>query len=261
MHPILHIAIRAIRKNGNFLLQNYDRKKLEKEKKENIIYIVKKMIHMLEKNIFFTIQKSYPNHILLKNKFTPTKLNIKNVYWIINALNGTENFINNIPHFCIGISIIIKNKIEISVIYDPIKNDLFTSVKGQGSQLNGYRMRCSGSDMNDNNLIVSMHYPSNFNKKMLTYYTQILEKLILKKIIIRNSGSFLLDLAYVAAGKITCLFNFDKKNYNLYIGELQIRESGGLIKSINASNICNNEKLSLLGNFKSIAIIEEILRF
>ncbi|CAL4042970.1 Inositol-1-monophosphatase [Buchnera aphidicola (Anoecia corni)] len=259
MHPILHIAIRAIRKSGNFLLQNYDRKKLEKEKKENILYIVKKIMYMLEKNIFFTIQKSYPNHILLRNKVISTKLNINNVYWIVNTLNGMENFVNNIPHFCIGISVIIKNKIEISVIYDPIKNDLFTSVKGQGSQLNGYRMRCS--NINDNNLIVSMHYPTNINKKMLTYYTRILEKLILKKIIIRNSGSFLLDLAYVAAGKITCLFNFDKKNYNLYIGELQIRESGGLIKSINTDNIYKNEKLFLLGNFKSISIIEEILEF
>jgi len=259
MHPILQIAIRAIRKSGNFILQNYDRKKLEREKKETILYIVKKMISMLEKNIFFTIQKSYPNHILLKNKYISKKLNAKNVYWMISALNGTTNFINNIPHFCIGISVIIKNKIEISVIYDPIKNDLFTSVKGQGSQLNGYRMRCSG--VNDNNLIVSMYYPTNINKNILTYYTQILERLILKKISIRNSGSFLLDLAYVAAGKITCLFNFDIKNYNFYIGELQIRESGGLIKSINNINLRKNEKLSLLGNFKSIAIIEELLNF
>ncbi|MDE5285899.1 MAG: inositol monophosphatase, partial [Buchnera aphidicola] len=99
--------------------------------------------HKIIKDIIY---KSYPDHIILdKNNYSIIDKN-KKIYWIINELDGKNNFSKYLPHFCISIAIIIKGITEISVIYDPIKNDLFTAVKGHGSQLNGYRIRCTNTN-------------------------------------------------------------------------------------------------------------------
>jgi len=253
MHPILQIAIRAVRKGGNLILQNYDKQKVEKEKKSSITNFSEKIINLSENAIRYTIKKSYPFHIILNKKTQPTILNKKKIYWIINPLNGKENFFNGIPHFCIGASAIIKNNLELSVIYDPIKNDLFTSVKGQGSQINGYRMRCSNIR---ENFIASTYINKKAKELTVSNYSKTIKILLKKHITIRSSGSLLLDLAYIAAGKLTCFFYFNKKNYNFYIGELQVKEAGGLIKPWSAIKTLEKFKTAFIIGHS--ALIKEI---
>ncbi|AEO08637.1 extragenic suppressor protein SuhB [Buchnera aphidicola str. Ak (Acyrthosiphon kondoi)] len=228
MHPMLNIAIRAVRKGGNVIIQNYDTYKFIIEDLEKNKTFIKNIMYKTNRIISEIIHRSYPNHIILKkNENIFIKKNEKNTIWVINELDGKNNFIKCFPYFCISIAVIVKNRTEISVIYDPIKNDLFTAVKGQGSQLNGYRTRCSKVNTLDQTTI-AVNLPNKIQNDILSSF-KIYQKLILSGISFRCTGSTVLDLAYVAAGKIDCLFDFDLEPNNFIAGKLQVRESGCLI--------------------------------
>lgn len=257
MHPMLNIAIRAVRKGGSIIVQNYDARKFIQENIEQNKIFIKNIMYKTYRTISEIIYKSYPNHIVInKNEDIFLKNNKKNIIWIINELNGKTNFIKNFPHFCISIAVTIKNNTEISVIYDPIRNDLFTAVKGQGSQLNGYRTRCS--DINNlNYTTIAVNLPDDHDNESFLYY-KIYKKLISHGISFRFTGSSVLDLAYVACGKIDCLFDLNKKPNDLIAGKLQIREAGCLTSSFQGERKDNDSKFgNIISSPKIIRLISE----
>lgn len=253
MHPMLNIAIRAIRKGGNILIQNYDAQKFIKDDAEKKQHFITKVMYKTYQAISEIIYKYYPNHIIIQ-KNTNYIVNDKKILWMINELDGKKNFIKNFPHFCISIAVIIKKNTEVSVIYDPIKNDLFTSVRGQGSQLNGYRTRCTNT-----NTLNDVTISTNLTCQLIQsrYYLEIYKKLILSGISFRNTGSILLDLAYVSAGKIDCLIiNYHVLHTTDFIaGQLQAQESGCVTSSFQEKNI--DFVLSFTSSPKFIKLITE----
>ncbi|ANZ22499.1 inositol monophosphatase [Buchnera aphidicola (Diuraphis noxia)] len=260
MHPMLNIAIRAVRKGGNIIIQNYDTQKFLKEDLEKNQIFIKNIMYKTFRIISEIIYKSYPHHIILnKNENFALKNNDKTTIWIVNELDGKKNFIKNFPYFCISIAVIVRKNIEISVIYDPIRNDLFTAVKGQGSQLNGYRARCS----NINNLkhtTIAVNLPNRIYDKSFSYL-EIYKKLILCGISFRSTGSNVLNLAYVAAGRIDCLFDFNLDPSNFIAGKLQVREAGCLISNFTGGHENNNcHSGNLTSSPKIIRLITEKIR-
>ncbi|QCI19848.1 MAG: inositol monophosphatase [Buchnera aphidicola (Brevicoryne brassicae)] len=260
MHPMLNIAIRAVRKGGNIIIQNYDTQKFMKEDIEKNKIFIKNIMYKTYKIISEIIYKSYPRHIILnKNENIIFKKNEKTTIWIINELDGKKNFIKNFPHFCISIAVIVKKKTEISVIYDPLRNDLFTAVKGQGSQLNGYRTRCSSINTLKYTT-VAVNLPNHIYDQSF-YYFEIYKKLILCGISFRSTGSTVLDLAYVAAGRIDCLFDFNLNPSNFIAGKLQVREAGCLISDFTGGHENNNcHSGNLTSSPKIIRLITEKIR-
>ncbi|QIE02001.1 inositol monophosphatase family protein [Buchnera aphidicola] len=257
MRPMLNIAVRAVRTGGNFIIQNYDIRKFIQEDREKKKFFIKTILYKTNKIISDMIYKSYPNHIILpNNQYNLLHQNKNNnTIWIINELDGKNNFIKHFPHFCVSIAIFIKHINEVSVIYDPIKNDLFTAIKGQGSQLNGYRTRCS----NVNNLhstTAAIYFPNkNIDQKLLC--CKIYQQLILCGISLRYTGSTVLDLAYVAAGKIDCLFYFNLHKDNYITGMLQAQESGCLINTFKESNNSHNYCVYIISSPQFIKLITE----
>ncbi|QCI17681.1 inositol monophosphatase [Buchnera aphidicola (Acyrthosiphon lactucae)] len=260
MHPMLNIAIRAVRKGGDFIIQNYDTHKFIKEDLEKNKTFIKNIIYKTNRIINQIIHKSYPHHIILKkNENIFLKKNNENTIWVINELDGKNNFIKCFPYFCISIAIIIKSQIEISVIYDPIRNDLFTAVKGQGSQLNGYRTRCSKVNTL-NCTTVAVNLPEKIYNETFSYF-EMYKKLIFCGISFRCTGSTVLDTAYVAAGKIDCLFDFNLEPNNFIAGKLQVREAGCLISNFTGGHEHNNcHSGNITSNPKFIRLITEKIR-
>jgi myo-inositol-1(or 4)-monophosphatase len=256
---MLNIAIRAVRKGGNFVIQNYDTQKFFKDDIQKQQIFVKNIIKKTYKIISEIIHKVYPNHIILNKDIDHISKNIKNPIWIINELDGKKNFVNKFPHFCISIAVIVRNSVEVSAIYDPVRNDLFTATKGQGSQLNGYRARCS----NTNTLsaaIIAANLPNDINHKSL-FYLEIYKKFMLHGISFRCTGSSILDLAYVASGKIDCCFYYNLNAINFISGKLQVQESGCLISNLKKEhqNI-NYNAINLISNPKFIRLITDSLK-
>ncbi|XRX42397.1 MAG: inositol monophosphatase family protein [Buchnera aphidicola (Eriosoma harunire)] len=252
MHPMLNIAIRAVRIGGNFMIQKYDIQKHFDPSCNHNKNPFEQTIYISQQKIIKTILKYYPNHLVYTNDVIVNN-SLNNTKWIINPLDGSLNFKKNIPHFCISIAIQIKNQTVISVIYDPIKNELFTAIKGKGAQLNGYRMRCN----NTSNIIhssISINF-SHYKLSNLQLYLQIIKILLMEKINFRCTGSTTLDLAYVATGRLDCLLNIHFQPWVFCAGELQLKESGAFIYNLTHNNDNKTFQFSLIGNAKLTRLI------
>lgn len=247
MHPMLNIALRAVRKAGNLIVNKYEISKTVEHEKLQISYDA-------EKIIIDIIYKSYPKHsIITKNSdmFIERK---QDTQWIINSLNGKTNFIKNLPHFAISIAVCIKGRIEVAVIYDPMRNELFTAIRGQGSQLNGYRLRANNIKSLSGS-ILAIEF-TNKLKQYTSVYINIITKLFIQHVNFRSTGSTVLDLAYVAAGRIDGYFTIGMKPLNLNVAELIVRESGNLIIDFNGNNYSSlHSNNIIIGNPRIVQVI------
>lgn len=223
MHPILNIAIYAVREAGKLINKNYGMlfSINNTECNKNLLNVAHTSA-LLIKNI---INKFYPKHIFFNIYQNDKPRFFSKIKWIVDPLNGFENFINNLPHFSISIAVQVNLKTEIAVIYDPIRNELFSAIRGKGTQLNGYRVRIK----KHKNLAYSiLSSTSDFIKNEQD--CNFIKQIFLKYQSFRCTGSIALDLAYVAAGRFSAFFNMRSKIKKIFVGgELLIRESGGIV--------------------------------
>ncbi|QJC31655.1 inositol monophosphatase [Enterobacteriaceae endosymbiont of Donacia tomentosa] len=244
MSPMLNIATRIIRQIGDIIIKNYETTKINYNNnyKDNINIFIKKINKNLNKIIIKLFYDIYSENIIILNKKEIFVLKYKKTVWIINPLDGIVNFIKKLPHFSISIAICIKNKTEIALIYDPLRNDLFTAIRGQNAQLNNYKLRCN--TYNEKNLLFSLNTNFLFFQKK-----NLLDFFIKNKIFPRISGSISLDLAYLASNKIDCYINNNVENfYYLLAGELIIKESGGLMTDFYGNCYYKKSSNILAGN-------------
>jgi len=153
--------------------------------------------------------------------------------WIVDPLDGTTNYIHGIPHWCISIALEFKKEIVSSVIYDPIKDELFVSEKGVGAWLNNRRLRVSNRKLLSE-MLFATGVPFATKPNLLTTLKEI-EKLMPLCSGIRRAGSAALDLAYVAAGRFDGYWERNLNSWDIAAGILLVREAGGFVSSINES--------------------------
>uniref|UniRef100_A0A451DFA9 Inositol-1-monophosphatase n=1 Tax=Buchnera aphidicola (Cinara pseudotsugae) TaxID=2518978 RepID=A0A451DFA9_9GAMM len=250
MNPMLNIAIRAIRVGGKIVAQNYDSKDIRNNLDSlNAIYYLRKIRKRIFSSIYSVIHQSYPQHSI-HDIYSKKKSVIQNNQWLINSLSGKTNFIKKIPHFCLSILIKEKNKMYLSVIYDPIKNDLFTAIKGQGAQLNGFRTRCCMHDNNFDKIIA--FYFRHKNQYNTDLYVSLIQQIIQETTSFRHTGCSILDLAYLSSGKINVYIGFNEKLLNINFAELQIRESGALMTDFIGGHNYIKSRIILIGQANTL---------
>lgn len=258
MHPILNIAIRAARKAGNLILKYYANPDTIKITLKGNNDFVTNVDREAERLIINVIHKSYPLQSIISEEYGELIGKERDIQWIIDPLDGTNNFIKKFPHFAVSISVRIKNRTEVVVVYDPIRNELFTSIRGQGSQLNGYRLR-SGTARDLNGTILATGFPFK-QKQNAVNYIALLKKLCMQCADFRCTGSAALDLAYVAAGRVDGFLETGLKLWDFAGGELLVREAGGLITDFIGGH---NHLLSgnvIAGNPRVIKAILSVVR-
>jgi myo-inositol-1(or 4)-monophosphatase len=225
MHPLLNIAVRAARSAGNIILRASTRldriKKFEKQPND----FVTDIDQLAEREIIQHIRYLYPHHGILAEEGGHTKGD--DYVWIIDPIDGTTNFIHGFPHFSVSIAIQYKDRIEHGVIYDPIKQELFTATRGSGAFLNDHRIRVSQQHHLSGSLI-GTGFPFR-HSELLEVYLEIFKKVSAEAAGIRRAGSAALDLAYVACGRLDGFWEFKLSPWDIAAGAILIRESGGLI--------------------------------
>lgn len=227
MHPMLNIAIRAARKAGNLIAKNYETPDAVEASQKGTNDFVTNVDREAEHLIIETIRKAYPQHTIIGEESGEQAGLEQDVQWVIDPLDGTTNFVKRLPHFSVSIAVRIKGRTEVAVVYDPMRNELFTATRGQGAQLNGYRLR--GSHIKDlNGAILATGFPFKA-KQHSTSYIAVVSKLFTKCADFRRTGSAALDLAYVAAGRVDGFFELGLKPWDFAAGELLVREAGGLV--------------------------------
>lgn len=227
MHPMLNIAIRAARKAGNLIAKHYETPDAVEASQKGDNDFVTNVDREAERLIIEVIRKSYPQHTIISEECGELAGEDQDVQWIIDPLDGTTNFIKHLPHFAVSIAVRIKGRTEVAVVYDPMRNELFSSTRGQGTQLNGYRLRGSASrDLEG--AIIATGFPFKHKQHSATYMN-LVGKLFKQCADFRHSGSAALDLAYVAAGRVDGYFEIGLKPWDFAGGELLVREAGGLV--------------------------------
>ncbi|MDH2924122.1 myo-inositol-1(or 4)-monophosphatase [Nicoletella semolina] len=232
MNPMLNIAIRAARKAGNIITKGYEQSVSDTQiSAKGINDYATAVDKAAEEAIIEVIRKSYPEHSIVGEESGVIKGKNNDVQWIIDPLDGTTNFIKRFPHFAVSIAIRVAGRTEVGVVYDPIRNELFTAVRGKGAKLNEFRLRVNGELRDLTGSIIATGFPFKVTKHQNAHLNMI--EVLLKNGVadFRRTGSAALDLAYVAANRLDGYFEIGLKPWDCAAGELIAREAGALVSN------------------------------
>jgi myo-inositol-1(or 4)-monophosphatase len=228
MHPMLTIAVKAARRAGNIInrgARDIDRLTVTAKGPKDF---VSEIDHGAEAAIVETLLAAYPDHAILAEEGTNKGKNPDAEYvWIIDPLDGTTNFLHGFPQYCVSIALAHKNVVQQGVIYDPVRNDLFTATRGRGAFLNDRRMRVSRrTHLRD--CLIGTGFPFRDGSYLDTYLA-MMKTMITQTAGLRRPGAAALDLAYVAAGFYDGFWEVGLNPWDVAAGSLLVLESGGLI--------------------------------
>ncbi|MDQ8935237.1 inositol monophosphatase family protein [Acinetobacter rudis] len=237
MEPMVVMAARAAQTVGQELLKAHqNRHKLDLQVEEKgIDGPVTRVDRYLEQLTIDTLRKSYKSHSFLGEEFglQEGKGHDADWCWVIDPLDGTLNFINGFPHFCISIAVQHKGVTQHGVIYDPVKDELFSASRGRGAMMNQRRIRVNIKDSLENTFLAVGHaYRAKRNGEIISYAKNHFDSLLAVTEAgaqYRRSGSAALDLAYVAAGRFDGYFELGLKPWDIAAGELIVKEAGGTV--------------------------------
>lgn len=255
IHPMLNIAIQAARQASRAILRFFDQSdKIEITQKDQNDFVTQVDI-LSEKIIIAEIQKSYPHHGIIAEESGLQEAQDKEYCWIIDPLDGTRNFMNGIPHFAISIAVTKKNVLELGLIYDPIRQELFTATRGKGAYLNSRRIRVSETKKLSQALI-GTGFPF-YDKENTKKYLSVFENVFTHCNDIRRAGSAALDLAYIAAGRLDGFWESDLAIWDIAAGALMIKETGGMISDFQGGELYLERGDVVAGNAK---VYKELLQ-
>ncbi len=231
MHPMLNIAIRAARKAGDFIAKSAENLDKIETTQKGSNDVVTNIDISAEQIVIDVIKKSYPEHTIISEEIGLVSGKDTDYQWIIDPLDGTTNFVKNVPHFCVSIALRIKGRTEIACVYDPIRNELFTAQRGAGAQLNNKRIRVNNlKDLSGTILATGFPFKA---KQHSESYMKVMGALFMDCADFRRKGSAALDLCYVAAGRVDGYFELGLKPWDFAAGELIAREAGAICTDFN----------------------------
>ncbi|MGZ8216949.1 inositol monophosphatase family protein [Methylomagnum sp.] len=230
MDPMLNIAVRAARAAGDIIVRAMDRVDLLNISPKGRNDFVSDVDRNAEREIIYTLQKAYPSHAFIGEESGLTGAAKAEYVWVIDPLDGTTNFLHGFPQFAVSIALFHKGKVDKGVIYDPVKQELFTGARGAGAMLNNRRLRVTKQTGMVGSLL-GTGIPFK-DQSYLDAYLGMLKSLLKDAAGIRRAGSAALDLAYIAAGRLDGFWEIGLKRWDMAAGVLLIQEAGGLVTDL-----------------------------
>ncbi|MCQ8180498.1 inositol monophosphatase family protein [Methylomonas sp. EFPC3] len=239
MHPMLNIAVRAARNAGDLIQRSsLNIEKLTVDQKSRNDY-ASEVDRAAEQEIIKVIRTAFPDHGILAEESGEAKGN--DYTWIIDPLDGTTNFLHGFPHYAVSIALKNKNKLEIGVIYDPTRDELFTAERGGGAMLNNRRIRVTKQNTMRGALI-GTGFPFK-TMENIEPYLGMFKAVCADAAGIRRAGAAALDMAYVACGRLDAYWEIGVKEWDIAAGVLLVQEAGGV-----ATDFSFNDKYLQSGN-------------
>lgn len=256
MHPTLNIAVRAARSAGNVIIRNLGRlDSLSVHTKDRNDFVTE-VDKQAEQEIIYILRKAFPDHSILAEESGAHQGN--DYQWIIDPLDGTTNFLHGFPQFAVSIALRHKGRLEQGVVYDPMRQELFTASRGGGAMLNDRRIRVTNRKTLDGALL-GTGFPFKSQQHLETYL-DMFRALFPHTAGIRRPGSAALDLSYVAAGRLDGFWEIGLNIWDMAAGVLLIQEAGGLSSDfVGGSNHLESGNL-VAGNPKLFAEILKTIR-
>ena len=225
-HPYINIAIEAATAAGKGVIRHFDRiEQVEREEKSKNDFVTEADLYA-EQIIIKTIKAAYPNHGILAEESGQQNPH-SDYQWIIDPIDGTYNFLHGMPHFCISIAVAIKGKLEHGLIFDPLRQEMFTATRGRGAYLNNKRIRVS-TQRQLSDALIGTNLAHSDDPQAYQEYLKVFGACLPTCARMRGTGSAALDLAYVASGRFDGYWAHGLRAWDIAAGSLLILEAGGL---------------------------------
>ena len=180
-----------------------------------------------EEAVVAEIRRRHPGHgIVAEEGGERVAAGADGLEWLIDPLDGTTNFLQGLPVFCVSVACRRGREVLAGAVLDPLRDDLFTASRGGGAFCNGRRLAVSRQDGVDGAFLAT-GYPFRA-KDALEAYLGIFRGAFLRAKSIRRCGAAAIDLAYTAAGIYDGFFEFRLSPWDLAAGVLLIEEAGGV---------------------------------
>lgn len=256
MQALLNIAVRAARRAGELIVRSLNRLESLKVSSKGRNDFVSEIDHAAEREIIATIRKAYPSHAFFAEESGQSGSG--DTVWIVDPLDGTTNFLHGFPVFAVSIACQQRGRLEHAVVYDPLRQEIFTASRGAGAHLDNRRIRVSGQRTLDGALVAT-GFPYRSNTRYLDAYLAMLRTMMQSTAGIRRPGAASLDLAYVAAGRVDGFWEIGLSPWDTAAGTLLITEAGGHVGTLVGAEYRQGGNI-VAGNPKVYAALVEALR-
>lgn len=210
-----------------------------------------------ETAIVSKIKEHFPDHDILGEEEDYQRTDSR-FLWIIDPLDGTNNFSSGFPFYCVSIALYMDNEPFIGVVFDSGRNEWFTAQKGEGAYLNDQKIQVSDVHSLNNALLITGFYydRGEIMKRTLNQIQRFFEKDIIG---MRRTGSAALDICYVAAGRATGYWELTLSPWDFAAARLILEEAGGTLTSAEGHSIATEKSSILASNGKIHPMMLEIL--
>jgi len=213
----LNLMIKACEKASKVIIRDFGELENLQVSKKGPKDFVTNTDKRVEKILIEELSKTKKNYSFITEESGKILNKNKNVFWIIDPIDGTTNFLHGVPHFAISVALQKEDEIISGLICDPIKNEIFYAEKNIGSFINNNRVRVS----NKSNLEECLFASNNDGIKSVH-----------PRLNLRNTGCAALDLAYVGCGRLDGYFHNKINLWDVAAGKIIIEEAGGKVNNI-----------------------------
>ena len=256
MHGMVNIAIRAARRAGELMIRQLNQLETLQVTEKSRNEFVTQVDRLAEEAIIEVIRDHYPEHAILAEESGAS--GDSEYEWIVDPLDGTTNYIHGFPVFSVSIAVAQRGELQHGVVYDPLRQEIFSASRGQGAQLDGRKIRVS-KRTGLHQALIGTGFPYRKNLEHIDRYLQMLKAVTLETAGVRRPGSAALDLCYVAAGRVDAFWEIGLSKWDIAAGALMIREAGGRISDFRGTDHYLTSGNVVAGSPKVYAALSKLL--
>ena len=227
MQPTLTYIENLARRSGEILRAGYNQEHQVGYK--GVIDLVTEVDHQSEAYLLGEVQRDFPEHHIFSEESGIIQGDVENI-WYIDPLDGTVNYAHHIQIFCVSIGYAFQGALTLGVVYDPLRDEMFTAERGKGAYLNGKPLNASAVAELQRSLLVTGFPYDTWNTKLDNFAN--FEKFGKLTQGVRRLGSAALDLSYVAAGRFDGFWELSLKPWDVAAGGLICQEAGAVVTNI-----------------------------
>jgi myo-inositol-1(or 4)-monophosphatase len=200
--PAVTVMVKAARLAGNVLLRNINKLEALNVVQKGRMDYASEVDADAEKVIVKELKRAYPDYGIFGEEGGVQ--GERRQMWVIDPLDGTSNYLRGVPHYCVSIALVENGEPTDAVIFDPLRNELFTASRGAGAVLNDRRIRVADRKDLEGTMIHTGFAPR--ERSRASAQLKAVDALLVHGEDIRRTGSAALDLAYVACGRADAYF-------------------------------------------------------
>ncbi len=187
--------------------------------------------YLVQRHITTAVREKYPDHAFLVEEDDPqAQLPIHGrVRWIIDPVDGTHNFSSQVPNFCVSVAVAVADEVQVGVVFDPMRNEMFSAYRGGGATLNGEPLHVTMTEDLPQAMICFDWSRSYVNREQML---NALGHFVHHAHTLRSVGTAALALAWLAAGRVDAYLNFNLSPWDIAAGMLLVQEAGGCVTDL-----------------------------